>query len=211
MKYYKVLTKDMCSPYDNKTEWALGETTKLCNKHPLKLRWNGLHLYTSLNNVSIGYFGSRVFEAEPIGEILKDENKICCKEVKLIRELNPSEVTDSEWVYEYCRDVEDIPRVRKNITDSEWAYQYCRVVKDRPSVRKHITDSEWAYMYCRFIEDSPEVRNRITDSYWACRYCRDIKDRPEVRKNITDSEWAYRYCRDVKDRPSVRKHIRSNK
>ena len=163
MKYYKVLTKNMCSPFDNKTTWIINETTKLRNKHPLKLCFNGLHLYKSLDNISIGEFGPRVFEAEPIGEILKDENKICCREVKLLKELNPGEVTDSEWAYDYCLSIKDRSSVRKNITDSEWAYRYCRDVKDRPSVRKNITDSEWAYEYCIDVKDRPSVRKYIKE------------------------------------------------
>ena len=88
----------MTSPYDNFTDWELGEITELENERELQLCWNGLHLYTSLADISIGEFGPRVFEAEPIGEIIKAEYKICCRAAKLIRELSKSDVTDKEWL-----------------------------------------------------------------------------------------------------------------
>ena len=150
----------MTSPWDGKTKWAIGKTTKLNNDKPLKICENGLHLYTSLDNITIGSFGPRVFEAEPIGEVAEAESKICCRSAKLIREVDPGEVRDSEWAYEYCLNI-DRPSVRKNITDSGWAYRYCLDIKDLSSVRKYITDSGWAYEYCLGIKDRPEVRKHV--------------------------------------------------
>ena len=210
MKYYKALTEIMTSPIYYNTKWSLDCINKLGNRRPLKMCNNGLHLYTSLDMLTSAGFGSRVFEAEPIGEILEDDSDdtvVCCRKVKLVRELDPSEVTDSVWAFWYCQDIQDIPSVYENITESEWAYEYCDLIKDRPSVRKNITDSDIAFEYCKNIKDRPSVRKHITDSGWACDYCELIKDRAEVRKHITDSYWAYKYCRYIKDRPSVRKHI----
>ena len=150
--YYKVLTKDMRSPLSRRTRWAIGETTKLGNKQPLKLCWNGLHLYTSLNNVSIGEFGSRVFNAEPVDELLGGGDKICCRAAKLICELDPAEVTDPEWAFYYCRAIKDILGVRRNITTSEWAYKYCLYVKDRPSVAYYIEDRHWLWYYLKDVK-----------------------------------------------------------
>ena len=205
--YYKVLTKDMCSPYDGKTTWAVGEVTELNNDRPLDLCWNGLHLYKSLRKISIGEFGPRVFEAEPIGELVNGRGKVCCRRVKLIKEIDPSEVIDEYWIYEYCDTENDIPEVRKNITSSIMSLDYCLYIKDRPSVRKHITDSRWAYDYCVNVKDRPSVRANITYSWWALMYCINIKDRQSVRKHITDSRDALSYCCKVKDRLSVCKHI----
>ena len=84
MKYYKVLNKDMTSPWDGKTKWAIGKITRLGNYSQLKLCENGLHLYTSLDKITIGKFGPRVFEAEPVGHIVGDNDKVCCRDVKLI-------------------------------------------------------------------------------------------------------------------------------
>ena len=214
MKYYKVLTKDMRSPVNGRTKWAIGDITKLrCRlelNYSVRLRLcrNGLHLYTSLDNISIGEFGPRVFEAEPIGKVVRSEDKVCCRAVRLLKELDPAEVTDSHWAYNYCKRVKDAPKVRKNITDSSWAYRYCRDIKDRPSVRKRITNDYWACEYCKNIKDIQSVFKNITESDRAYWYCRNIKDRPSVRKYITDSDWAYCYCEYVKDRPSVRKYIK---
>ena len=47
------------------------------------------------------------------------------------------------------------------ITDSAWAYWYCRNIKDMPEVRKNITDPEWAYWYCRYVVDRPEIRKNM--------------------------------------------------
>jgi len=163
MKGYKVLTADMKSPFDNKTEWTLGKITSIAKDKKLRIIGYGLHLYKSLKNVSIGKFGCRVFEAEIVGEYIEDKNKFCAYEIKLIKELNPEEVTDSKWVYEYCITVKDDPKVRKNITCSEYAYLYCQYIKDDPKVRKYITDSFWAYEYCITVKDDPKVRKYITN------------------------------------------------
>jgi hypothetical protein len=75
------------------------------------------------------------------------------------------------------------------ITDSEEAYNFCRNIEDRPEVRKLITESYWAYYYCRYVEDRPSVRKLITFSGDALDYCKYIKDRPKIRKLITDPEY----------------------
>ena len=210
---YKVLTKDLKAPnnlrfsYEGCTE--PGFIKKIKGK--LVMCENGLHVYKDLRNLSIGDFGSRVFKVEVIGDYLDDKEelgKYCCKEIKFIKELKPSEVKDSEWAYGYCKYVKDDPEVRKNITESNWAYYYCYKIKDRKEVRKNITDSDDAYRYCEDVKDRPEVRKNITESNWAYWYCKDIKDDPEVRKNIIDSYWAYKYCRWIKDDPEVRKYCK---
>ena len=208
-KYYKVLTKDLRAPNQKWFSYKDWQTKTFEVEGSLKMCAKGLHLYTSLKYLSVGKFGERVFEAKSIGEHISNKNKICCRKVKLIRELKPEEVKDSEWAYHYCCEVEDKPEVRKNITDSEWAYYYCRYVKDNPEICNNITKSEWAYQYCFNIRDIPKIYKRITASEWAYCYCYSVKDRPEVRKNIIDSVWAYYYCRYVKDRQEIYKHITS--
>lgn len=162
-KAYKILTKDMTSPYDNETKWELGKSTKVSDSQELKIAGYGLHLYKSLDTVSIGKFGSRVFEAEVVGEHIEDEDKLCAYEVKLTKELKPEDITDSQWAYHYCVNVKDRPRVRKNIKNPKWSYHYCISVEDRHEVRKYIKDSMWAYWYCANIKDRPEVRKNIKD------------------------------------------------
>jgi len=48
----------------------------------------------------------------------------------------------SKWAYRHCRDMKDIPEVRKLITDSQWAYYYCILIKDRPEIGKYIKVNE---------------------------------------------------------------------
>lgn len=131
MKGYKILTKDMYSPFDKKTKWILGKSIKLENNQELKIGHYGLHLYKSLDNVSIGAFGSRVFEAETIDDYIEDANKLCSYEVKLLKELKPSDVTDSYWSYLYCKNIHDNIEVAKNITNSLYAFYYSIEVRDK--------------------------------------------------------------------------------
>jgi len=66
----------------------------------------------------------------------------------------------SEWAYYQCVKNDTI-QMRRLITNSEWVYMYCREVKDREEVWKKITDSNDAYCYCRNIKDREEVRKYI--------------------------------------------------
>jgi len=185
-RYYKVLTEDLKAPSNTNFSYENWENRTFRVEGKLFMCANGLHLYKSLKNVSVGDFGSRVFEAIPIGnEYIEDEDKICCREIKILREIDASKVKDSAW-----------------------AYWYCLYIKDRRDVRKNIRDSKWAYEYCKYIKDRKEVWKNITDSEYACRYCLDVKDRKEVWKNIKDNKWAYWYCRNVKNRKEVRKYIK---
>ena len=128
---YKILTKNLKAPniFNRSYSYEGWEKKSFRVEGGLELCRNGLHVYKSLNNVTIGNFGERVFKVEIIGKYIEDENKYCCKEIKILKELDAEEVKDSRWAYRYCRDVEDREEVRKNIKDSVWAYYYCRDVK----------------------------------------------------------------------------------
>ena len=193
MKYYKVLTKDMTSIYDGKTKWAIGEITKIDNYRHLSLG-DRLSLYTKVEYIMSIVFGPRVFEAEPIGPTAYDIGGVIhCGAAKLLRELDPDEVTSNWWIVDYCKYIKDVPKIRKKITKPCWAYCYCNEVKDRPSVRKYITDNEHAFKYCRNIKDRPAVRKYITESEWAAKYCIDVRDKPSMRKLITSGSWQLWY------------------
>ena len=88
--------------------------------------------------------------------------------------LEPEDM--SEWAYKYCRHIEDILKIRKNITISYWAYRYCRDIKDIPEIRKRITNFEGSYYYCRYVKDRPEVKKNITGTYYLL-YLEMIKHR----------------------------------
>ena len=82
---YRFVNENMTSNYDGETEWKLGEWKKVEGK--LKCCSNGLHAsltpLQSLNNV----YGSRWFIAEYRGKIVKEDNKFCASEMKLIKEI----------------------------------------------------------------------------------------------------------------------------
>ena len=210
-KYYKVLTKDLKAPSNTEFSYENWQTKTFKVEGPLEMCKNGLHLYTSLEYLSAGNFGERVFEAIPVGEYISGKKKICCRGVKLLKELKPGDVKDSQWAYYYCYKVKDIPEVYENITNSRNVYWYCRYIKDRPEVYKNITDSEWAYYYCHYIENRPEVYKHIITSEWAYQYCCEIEDKQEMYKKITNPNVAYWYCRNIKDRPEVHKYIMEDK
>ena len=162
-RYYKVLTKDLRAPNNKEFSYKGWQRKTFKVKGSLKMCANGLHLYTSLENISVGSFGERIFEAEPVGEYISDKDKICCRGVRLLKEIKSGEVKDSEWAYYYCFKVKDKPEVYKNITDFEWACRYCLEIKDRPEVYKNITDPEWAWWYCQYVKDRAEVHKYIKE------------------------------------------------
>ena len=116
-KAYKGLTSDNCAPnnYDYCYHPAVNEIAVYKGKK-LVMCEEGLHVYKSLKNLSIGNFGSVVWEVEvDENDCICDKDKCVCKKIKFIRKVKPSEVEDSEWAYYYCRDVKDDPEVRKYI------------------------------------------------------------------------------------------------
>ena len=179
---YKTLTEDMLSPRDHETKWTVGGVTSLPKNKPLKITNYGLHLYKSLDNITIGLFGSRVFKAEIIGDYVEYDNIFAAYSVKLLEEIKPSKVTNSFWAYKYCLYVKNDPKVKKNIIKSQHAYYYCIDVKDDPDVRKRIITSKYAFKYCFNIKDDPAVRKYITDKYWLKQYCMHINTDPNFCK-----------------------------
>lgn len=77
--------KDNMTSENGVMSWELGKWNKVDGK--LEICSNGLHAYTcpleSINNI----FGNRWFIAEAKGEIIKEENKICCSEMRVIKEI----------------------------------------------------------------------------------------------------------------------------
>ena len=142
MKYYKVLTKDLRAPNNTDYSYEDWESKTFRVKGRLSVYRNGLHLYKSLANISVGNFGERVFEAEPIGKFLDDKDKICCRGIRILCEIKPEEVEDSKWAYLYCRNIRDRVEVRAKIVESEWAYRYCQNIRDRAEMRAKINKEQ---------------------------------------------------------------------
>ena len=143
-KAYKVLTADNRAPNNPNYQYhpASGVTVQHEGEE-LEMCKSGLHVYKSLKNISVGSFGSIVWEVRVNDkDCICDDTKYACKQFTFIREIEPAEVKDPEWAYCYCRYVRDDPEVRKHITESVWAYFYCYDVRDDPEVRKHIKEEK---------------------------------------------------------------------
>jgi len=86
IKGYRFVTKDLKSEHGG-IQWQVGKWQKLGNDEPLGLCWNGFH--GSQRPIdSLRYnFGTRWFECEAQGKILKDTDKFCASEMRLVREI----------------------------------------------------------------------------------------------------------------------------
>jgi hypothetical protein len=86
VKGYRFVTDDLQSEHGN-TQWEIGKWQKLDNDEPLALCQNGFHAsqkpIDSLNYV----FGTRWFTCEARGKILKDDDKFCAIEMRLVNEI----------------------------------------------------------------------------------------------------------------------------
>lgn len=49
-----------------------------------------------------------------------------------------------------------LPFLLNEIELSRWAYEYCRDVENNPEIRKHITNSYWMYYYCKYVRNYKE-------------------------------------------------------
>jgi len=86
MKGYRFVTDDLTSEHGN-IKWKIGKWQKLENDEPLELCSNGFHASQKPID-SINYvFGSRWFICEAKGEILKDTDKFCAREMRIVREI----------------------------------------------------------------------------------------------------------------------------
>ena len=84
---YRFVTNELESQ-NGKVQWKIGEWQKLDNNEPLELCENGFHAsqkpIDSLNYI----FGNRWFTCEARGEILKDTDKFCATEMRIVKEIS---------------------------------------------------------------------------------------------------------------------------
>lgn len=78
--------------------------------------------------------------------------------------------------------IKDNPSLITTISDSYYIYMYCKYVRNRSALREYITESKYAYLYCKDIENDKRVRKNITEAKWAYAFCTNIKDDPDVRE-----------------------------
>jgi len=84
LKGYRFVTDDLKSRYGN-VRWQIGEWNKCEGR--LWLCTNGFHASENpLDSLSYAY-GTRWFECEARGGILRDRDKFCASEMRLVREI----------------------------------------------------------------------------------------------------------------------------
>ena len=88
MKGYRFVTEDLKSG-NGDIQWRVGEWRECKGK--LSLCKNGLHASEKPIDSLSYVFGTRWFECETRGKILKDTDKFCASEMRLVREI-PKEV-----------------------------------------------------------------------------------------------------------------------
>ena len=88
MKGYRFVTENLKSG-NGDIQWRVGEWRECKGK--LSLCKNGLHASEKPIDSLSYVFGTRWFECETRGEILKDTDKFCASEMRLVREI-PREV-----------------------------------------------------------------------------------------------------------------------
>jgi len=106
------------------------------------------------------------------------------------RKIMRDKITESELAYYWARDIGDRDIMRERITEQEWAYFWADFIGDRDIMRDKITEQKWAYMWARYIGDRDIMRERITEPIWACYWALDIGDRELMKAKITDPMWA---------------------
>ena len=85
MKGYRFVTENLESEHGN-IQWVVGEWQECKGK--LSLCKNGLHASEKPIDSLAYIFGTRWFECETRGEILKDTDKFCASEMRLVREIS---------------------------------------------------------------------------------------------------------------------------
>ena len=86
MKGYRFVTDDLKSEH-GKVKWEIGKWNKLDNERQLRLCSNGFHASQKPLD-SLNYnFGTRWFECEARGTILKGDDKFCATEMRLLKEI----------------------------------------------------------------------------------------------------------------------------
>ena len=86
MKGYRFVTEDLRSGNgDGDIQWRVGEWRECKGK--LSLCKNGLHASEKPIDSLSYVFGTRWFECEARGKILKDSDKFCASEMRLLQEI----------------------------------------------------------------------------------------------------------------------------
>ena len=68
----------------------------------------------------------------------------------------------SEWAYNQCkRRKKDREELMNLIDEDQWIYKYCKNIEDVPELWRKLKTPIWIFKYCLEIEDRPELRQKI--------------------------------------------------
>lgn len=61
-----------------------------------------------------------------------------CKKSKKSREELIDLITEDQWIYKFCKNIEDNSYLWKKLKTAYWLFKYCLVIEDRPELREKI-------------------------------------------------------------------------
>ena len=61
-------------------------------------------------------------------------------------------ITDDEWIFYYCKHINDIPGMYNKLVNNKWLYYYCKYIKNRPELANKITEKRYVYKYNSYVE-----------------------------------------------------------
>lgn len=214
---YKTVDKDMKTINGYEYEIGLNEVEY---DDPIKIGKYGLHCYKSLKNITAtGIFYPVIFKARIVGGDTHSYGKlVSTRRLELLERVPPEKVDDNEWLYKYCKSVEDKKELWSKITEDEWIYKYCRNVKYRPEMAIKMSgeasnffgDDKWLYWFCRDIKDMKEVWSKITNDRIIYYYCKKIKERKKLLKRMDDEWVVLDYLKHVNDYAFLRNKLKSS-
>ena len=94
MKGYKALGKDMKAIYGNGMGYRLNKWYKMRSNISIKQCKRGYHFFNNIRDIFELFYKKDydIYEVEAKGDIIKDDTKYVCSEIKLIRKLTEKEI-----------------------------------------------------------------------------------------------------------------------
>ena len=200
IKGYRFVNGNLKSKH-GKVKWELGKWNKLDNGEPLQLCQNGFHASQRPTD-SLNYiFGTRWFECEARGEILKDIDKFCATEMRLVREI-PTKVIrqfaiDCAWrvLHIFEEKYPDDKRPRKALEAAQvYLNNPTKVNKDKldaagdARAARAAWDAAWAARDAAWAARDARAARAAWDAAWAAGAAWDA--RAAARDAAGTAAWA---------------------
>jgi hypothetical protein len=169
----------MEAPYVNNFIYELDKKYSIDNSETIEICKNGFHYFKTVRDLFELYLDHqyftrkfRIFEVKPEGNIINGDNKCCCSEITLIKELFTKDLLDLDntgiYIYGYFKDVYDGND-----------YEYITKYEDR--LIKIDGTGKWCYLFARDIKGANI--QKLEDAV--------------IKKDITGS-FCYEFAFDVK-------------